>query len=587
MNNERASLKKKEGSFSQFLRIYRKTRIPWVLLALVVLISFGTQLVSVNLVEYTSKIDTGTMTGGTFLVGYVLYSALSIIFEYGYDLANTAGHAVMSRNVRKKVWGKLLRMPVSAYEDEDSQTLVSRISKDTDNTYGAITAVIQVVSVLYGMIIALIEVVKLFGSYTWILAAIIPVMVVCSILLGKIEYRIERLKNDAYADMTNYYSERLPNMTYIKTNGMEEAEYEKGAAVSNAKYRADVVYKALYALSLPLQSLGNYISLVFVLLTASAMVRAGTLASADMKALLGYFDILMQNAVLLMSIWGIVKMSHGGNEKIAEIYDAEEEPEDGEAVPALSDLVFENVSFGYTKDRTVLNHADFTVPAGKFTAVVGENGCGKSTIMRLLERFHAPKEGVIYAGNEKLEDLDLKSWRSQVGYVFQGNQMLEGTVKENLVYGLDNVPDEDEIKEVLEGTDCGFVYEKENGLDTPVEVFDSVFSGGQMQRLSIARALLKNPEYLILDEAASGLDRVSETKVMDYVMRRMQGKTVLCISHDMDVIEKADHIVVIGNGTVEAEGSFEEVKETSETMKRFLEVEYGESSAEVEGSEGL
>ena len=319
MKSEKNKKSEKEASFKLLLNIYKTTRIPWLMLILVVAASFGSQWVGVAIAEYSAKVDTGTMTGGSFLWSYVSLSVISTVLEYGYDLANGLGKSQMGRNVRKRLWGKMLRLPVSFYEKEEPQRLVSRVTKDSEFAYGAITAVIQLFSLIYGIIIAMIEVVRIFGANSWIMAAIIPVLVVCSFIVGKIQYRIDRMINAAYSKMTNFYSERLPNVTYIKTNNMEHSEYEKGKKISNEKYKADIIYKVMFALQLPLQSLANYISLIFVLLVSSAMVRTGTLHAPQMKELLNYFNIVMADATLILSIWQIVKASHGGCEKISEI----------------------------------------------------------------------------------------------------------------------------------------------------------------------------------------------------------------------------------------------------------------------------
>ncbi len=562
----------KESSWKPLLHIYKTVQIPWALIILVVLLSFGSQWVSVQLVEYTSKIDTGTMTAGSFMVGYVVFSLISILIENGYDLANTLGNAKMARNVRKKLWGKMLRLPVSTYEKEEPQRLVSRITKDATFAYGALTSVIQVVSVVYGLVIAMIPVVKIFGAYAWIVAVIVPVLVVCSLAAGKIQYRLDRMINGAYSKMTNFYSERLPNITYIKTNNMEREEYEKGLKISDEKYRADILYKILFALQLPLQSLANYIGLVFLLITASAMVRDGRITPVQMKELMLYFNIVMADATLFLGIWMNVKASHGGCEKIGEINAAKEEDSQGTGlVSGQEDIVFDHVSYGYTEDKLVLSDASFTIPKGKITAIVGENGSGKSTITRLLERFDEPASGEIRIGAQSLSELDLGRWRQQLGYVFQGNQMIQGTVRDNLTYGVMGDYSDEELTRAAEDAQAyAFIMEKEEQFETPLQVFDTEFSGGQLQRLAIARAFMKNPDYLIMDEATNGVDLMKEVEIISCMKEKMKDKTVVLISHNMDLVKDMDHIVVIKDGCVEAEGTPEEVSKASATYREFL-----------------
>ncbi|MBD5157853.1 MAG: ABC transporter ATP-binding protein [Butyrivibrio sp.] len=572
----------KESSWKPLMHIYKTVRIPWFLLIMVVILSFGSQWVSVKLVEYSSKIDTGTMTAGSFLVGYVAFSVISILVEYGYDLANILGNAQMARNVRRRLWGKMLRLPLSFYEKEEPQRLVSRVTKDSTFAYGAVTSVIQIISVIYGLVIAMRPVVKIFGAKSWIVAVIIPVLFICSFIVGKIQYRIDRMINKVYSKMTNFYSERLPNITYIKTNNMEKSEYEKGLKVSNEKYKADIVYKILFALQMPIQSLANYIGLVFVLIAASAMVRSETITAVQMKEVMQYFNIVMADATLLLGVWMNIKATHGGCEKIAEINGLKAEDVSGTSeVSGQQDIVFDHVSYGYTEDKLVLKDASFTIPKGKVTAIVGENGSGKSTITRLLERFDAPASGEIRIGESRLDELDCAKWRDKLGYVFQGDQMIEGTVRENLVYGLTKDYSEDELVKAAE--DAGaydFIMEKEEKFETPLHVFDSEFSGGQLQRLAIARVFMKDPEYLIMDEATSGIDLMKEAQIVACMKEKMKGRTVVLISHNMNLIQDMDHIVVIKDGQVEAEGSPKEVAKRSDTFKALVGVGDAETASE-------
>ncbi len=562
----------KEASWGPLLNIYKTVKIPWFMLFLVVAISFGSQYIAVIMARYSAKIDTGTMAGGSFVVGFAIFTLISLVLEYGYDLANSLGRAQMGRNVRRQLWGRMLRLPMGMYDRDEPQRLVSRVTKDTEFAYGAITAIVQAVSLVFGMTIAMIEVVKIFGVYSWIMAAIIPVLIVCSIIVGKIQYYIDRLLNANYSKMTNFYSERLPNMTYIKTNNMEAEEYKKGLDISNEKYKVDITYKAWYALGLPIQSLANYISLIFVLWVSSSLVRNGSMASVQMKELLNYFDIVMANATLMLGIWQVIKASHGGCEKIAEINASPIEDLSGTTdLQGQHDIVFDQVSFGYTSEKTILKDVSFHIPHGKTTVIVGENGSGKSTIIRLLERFDSPMTGDIRIGQHKLNDVDGIHWRDLVGYVSQGNQMVEGTVRENIVYGIDREYSEEEfIQAVKDAGAYDFIMEKEQQFDTPIHVFESEFSGGQIQRLAIARVLMKNPEYMIMDEATSGIDHIKECEIVKNIKERMSQKTIIAISHNMDFVKSADHVIVLNKGYIEAEGSVEDVTKSSQMFQAFL-----------------
>ena len=407
--SKNAKKSKKEGSWKSLLHIYKTTKIPWMMLIFVVVCDIGMQTIGVYTVPYGSKIDTGNMAGAGFVIMYALLSIIYCMFENGYDLVNSIGKAQMGRNVRKRLWGKMLRLPVSEYEKEEPQRFVSRVTKDTENAYTALTSIIQLVSIVYGCVLAMIQVYKIYAKLSFVMLGIIPVLVISSIIVGKLQYKMQTAIIHANATVTNYYSERLPNMTYIKTNNMEQAELENGKKISELKYKADKKYWFLYTFNLPISTLAHYLSSIAVLVLASVMVRTGKMEMAQLISLTAYFDMVMNNATMFITVWQGIKMSHGGTEKIAEIESSEEEQLSGEPMSAgQQDIVFDHVSFAYENEKEVLKDVSFTIPKGKVTAIIGENGSGKSTIMRLLERFDVPSSGKILADGKDIASIDGK-----------------------------------------------------------------------------------------------------------------------------------------------------------------------------------
>lgn len=564
---------KKEGSWKSLIHIYKTAKIPWMLLVLVVVCDLGMQTIGVKVVPYGSKIDTGTMGGMGFIAMYAILSIVYCMFENGYDLFNGMGRAKMCRNVRRTLWGKMLRLPISSYEKEEPQRFVSRITKDTEHSYSAITAIIQLVSIIYGCVLAMIEVIKIYADLSWIMLGVIPVLIFCSWLVGKLQYKMQTAIIQANSNVTNYYSERLPNITYIKTNNMESLEREKGREISELKYKADKKYWLLYTFNLPISTLAQYLSSVAVLILASAMVRGGKMEMAQVISLTGYFDLVMNNATMFITVWQAIKMSHGGTEKIAEIESSEEEQIDGSVTAeGQEDIVFDHVAFQYSNGKEVLKDLSCRIPRGKITAIVGENGSGKSTLMRLLERFDPPTEGKIYVGGQEITSINGKKWRDSLGYVFQGNQMIQGTVEENITYAMEKGYDREQmIRAAKDARAYDFIMEKEEEFQTKIDIFNPEFSGGQLQRLAIARVLMKDFEYLLLDEATSGIDTETEKAVLETIFEKSKGKTLVFIAHNMELIRKADHIIVIRDGSVEAEGTDEEVLAQSGTYQAFVQ----------------
>ena len=268
--------------------------------------------------------------------------------------------------------------------------------------------------------------------------------------------------------------------------------------------------------------------------------------------------------------FGAFTSVNGSIEKISNVFAAEEEEKSGISIDEEDkDIVFENVSFSYG-DTPVLNHLSFTVPKGKTTALIGVNGAGKSTVIKLLERMYNPSEGTVRFGNTDIKEISLSDWRNAVGWVAQGSPLLSGTVRENILYGVEREVSEDEIISAAKMANAyDFIMETPGGFEAEVGPDGSNFSGGQRQCIAITRALMRNPRYLLLDEATSNLDVNSENCVTCAFARLMQNRTTLMIAHNYAATKMADYVIVMNNGAVEAEGTPEELLKTNEYYRTF------------------
>ncbi len=208
---------------------------------------------------------------------------------------------------------------------------------------------------------------------------------------------------------------------------------------------------------------------------------------------------------------------------------------------------------------------------GKITAVVGENGSGKTTLFKLIERFYEPNEGMISFGDTDVSDINLDEWRKSIGYVLQNAQLFDGTIRENIAYGVEReVSDEEIMAAAAQAGADEFINSMPEGLDFIVGDDGSRLSAGQRQRIAIARSIMVDPSYLLLDEATSNMDIYAKEEVTRALLRLMEGRTTVMITHDMNMVIKADHIIVLKDGSVEAQGSPEEVKKNSVTYNRLM-----------------
>ena len=561
-------------SWKELLRLYRKIRIPWGMLILVGGFSLLIKQAQLWLVPYTSKIMTGAITEHGFIAGFVGFTLLYTLVEALQGGINELTGQITQRNVRHTVWNRILRLPMSYFGDQDRQGLVSRVTQDTTGTYAAIAAMIQLISVVYGTVTAFQKMYIAYRSLALIMLSGIPITIFSTWLLGKMQYKISYINNTAISKMTNFFAERLPGIMRIKTAGTEDEEYRKGVQANEERYRAELRQERIFIFTGPIGSMAQYFNQIVLLLVASALVRAGTMKMYQLVNLYNYYLLFMSNAFMLSAVWQSVKTSHGSSTTIAKLVDAaEEDLESGTSMENCKGNIAGNgIHFSYDGKRQVLSGVDFTIPAGKITAVGGENGCGKSTLIGLLERFQHEQSGQLLVDGAPLDDIRLKDWRENVGYLFQGNQIIQGTIRENITYGVHRAFTEEELVDAAKKAKAyNFIQEKENGFDTQISRFDNKYSGGEMQRIAIARMILKRPEILIMDEATSGIDVISEHEVMEALMNLMAGKTVIMVSHDMEMIRRADNLIVLNGGQVEASGDFHQVAAASPLFQAFLD----------------
>lgn len=234
----------------------------------------------------------------------------------------------------------------------------------------------------------------------------------------------------------------------------------------------------------------------------------------------------------------------------------------------------------YDEETPVLQDVSFTIPKGKVTAIAGPNGSGKTTLFRLIQRFYVPNSGVVRFGRMDAESIHLDEWRQSIAYVLQEPQLFNGTIRENITYGMSREVSDEEVRNasMLASAD-EFIRQLPEGYDFNVGDNGCRLSAGQRQRLAIARALMLDPAYLLLDEATCNMDVISEKSVTAALLRLMKGRTTVLISHDMDMLQYCDNVVVLKDGRLEAAGDRETVKAESQTLRSLMDAERKERLA--------
>lgn len=417
---------------------------------------------------------------------------------------------------------------------------------------------------------------QIYPELAKLILFVAPIALIVITIIGKFQYKINLIVQNALSVITSYFGERLSNVYYIKSTSMENEEYEVGIKASQEKYKADFLSAVLSSIQMPIGYIAQYAIMIIVFAGGALYVRKGEMEIGGLVDFYSYSMILLPSFFEIVTQWQNIKGAHGGTAKISALMELENEVMDGRISMNRpdEDINFKEVVFSYDNENAILHGIDFTIPKNKKTVIIGSNGSGKTTIFKLIKRLYNPEQGKVCFGNDNALDINLKEWRAAIGYVSQNSHLIPGTIRDNIAYGTNHDYSEDDIIRAAKLANAyDFVMALEDGFDTYVSQVNSKISGGEKQRIAIARVIMKDPDYLLLDEITSSLDIICRQDVIKAIRNLMEGRTTIMISHDMDLVKDADHIVVIKDGSVEAEGSYEEALAASPSFQKFTSLQ--------------
>ena len=558
--------------WKSFFRLVRRAKVPWYLFILTFLMDAISATLFVKLPVLLGDIMQGAIFDGGQITQYGLLSAVQVAFSFLTILVFNWVDIKINLSSSVGIWNKIIQLPMRALMKEKPSTLTSRVTDDSTGVGLAISGIFNCLSMLYTMVITYYEMFQMNTNMSLVLL-IVPVWMVISMkIIGNMSYRAQKKIQDTLSVFTSYLSVRLPNMRQVKAFGMEEQECSLGADRIHTQYNADMTMVKVSALSFALQSLSTTICNVVVLAWGSYLVSTGGL---DVGDLITYFLFVTQgnftfSTETLLLYYQNIKAGLGACSKVMEMMELEEEAiiRDKSFTVPEADIRFEHVTFSYD-DTPVLKDVSFTIPKGKTTAIAGANGSGKTTVLKLLERFYAPDSGSITYGGENIERYHLNDWRNSIGYVVQNSPLLQGTVAENITYGMEQ-PDRDSAVQAAKEADAyEFIIKMSDGFDSEVGELGCKLSGGQRQKIAIARAMINRPEMVLLDEATCGLDAHSEQEILQALDRTLAQKTVIKVAHGMEAIRDADQIIVLRQGEVVDVGTHDKLLERSEYYRKL------------------
>ncbi|MCS6968123.1 MAG: ABC transporter transmembrane domain-containing protein [Cytophagales bacterium] len=469
-------------------------------------------------------------------------------------------------DIRRSLYEKLITLPMSFYDSYRTGELISRITADV--TLLQDTFSVTLAELIRQMVILLAGLGVLFWhtpQLTVFMLGVVPVLVVLGLLFGKHIRKMARQTQDELARANVVVEETLQSISMVKAYTNEAYEAHRYSESLNK-----VVHTALHAAwfrgaFVSFIILALFGGIVAVLWYGAGLVASGKITIGDLTSFVIYTMFIGGSIGGLGDIYGQLQRAVGASERIREILQKEGEmPRIANPLTPLrlhGEIVYQNVTFRYPTraDVTVLSNISFRVRAGEKIALVGYSGAGKSTIVQLLLRFYQPQSGQIYIDGVPIEQYDLTAYRHNLGIVPQEVILFGGTIRENIAYGKPNATEEEIVAAACQANAWNFIESFPDGLDTVVGERGVKLSGGQRQRIAIARAILKNPAILILDEATSSLDAESEQLVQEALDTLMKNRTTIIIAHRLATIKKVDRIYVIDKGQIIEQGTHEEL----------------------------
>lgn len=559
--------------WSPFLRIIRRNT-PWLWFILnTVLASVPVLLQTVLLPQVSGQLLGGDLnallawefTGIMVLIG--LLSNLTMI-------SNSWCRLHMTRNIRRSLWDRLMDLPMSEYDRITPTSLISRVTSDTGSITTMVAAIFGLLPYVSSQVLILQQTYELSRTIAYALFLALPYVFLVMMLPGRLLYRVNREKVAALSRFTSFVAERMMNMRLIKTAGTEDKEQLLGYEAALENYRATVRIGIAGAIITPFTSSTQSVLVAIVLITGSILMERGELGPDAVITLYMYAQNIYSAFSSYISTYHTIKQTHGSASVVAELMDEQGETAKREKSFTMpdADIIFDDVSFHYG-GQEVLSHVSLTIPQGKTTAIVGPSGAGKTTILSLLERLYTPSSGVIRFGNTPIEKIHLDEWRRSMGYIQQSSPLVTGTIRDNIIYGLDREPSQESVCHAAELANAAeFISALPESYDTHIGQLGGKLSGGERQRVALARMMIKQPGCLLLDEATASLDAENAAAVQKALRQITVGKTAVIVAHDLRTIRDADHIIVLDKGQVLASGTHDTLYEECGLYRRYCDL---------------
>jgi subfamily B ATP-binding cassette protein MsbA len=515
----------------------------------------------------------------------IIYLVKGVLaFTNNYQMSYI-GNATVSR-MRDQLFASLQRQPMSFFDGEATGVLMSRLTYDVNLLQTAVTSVVTSFFRDSFTVLGLTAVIFYREWHLALLAMVVfPLAVVIIVRLGRRMRIVSHKTQVANAELYTVLQESLQGQRIVKAFAREDHEEQRFFRANWDYFGIRMKLNAIRVLSPPVMEFLGSLGMGAIIFYGGYNVIRGHSTPGTFFSFLAALLMLYQPIKSLSSVQNVAQEGLAAAVRVFGLMDREPEigdaPGAGPLPPLAREIRYAGVSFAYNGREDVLHHINFTVRRGEVVALVGPSGAGKTTLLNLLPRFYEVTGGAIFIDGRDIREVTLASLRGQIGVVTQQTILFNDTVRRNVAYGRLSAT-EDEIIDALKAAHAyDFVMALEDGLDTLIGEQGVRLSGGERQRLAIARALLKDPPILILDEATSSLDSEAEREVQQALDRLIAGRTTLVIAHRLSTVRGADRIMAMDNGRIVETGTHTELLARDGLYRRLYEMQFAREEGEA------
>lgn len=496
------------------------------------------------------------------LIGILILQSL---FSFGRIYFFSIVSEKSMADIRRTVYSKIVSLPISFFEQRRVGELMSRITADVQALQDVLAFTLaELFRSLATVVVGIIIICFISWKLTIFMLATFPVAIVVAMVFGRYIRKLSKIAQDELASANVIVEETLQSINVVKAFTNEALEVTRygnalskviAAALKAGRFRGGFVSFIIFAL------FGGIVGVVWY---GALLVQSGEMPFSELMTFIFYTMFIGGSIGGLGDMYAQIQKTLGASERLLEILDEKSEVEIkpiSPIVPIYGNISFENVAFSYPTrpDMAVLKDISLDVSAGRKIALVGYSGAGKSTIVQLLMRYYQPKEGKILVDGQDIQTFDITAYRQNIAVVPQEVMLFGGTIRENITYGKPNATEKEIMEAARKANALEFISSFPEQMETIVGERGVKLSGGQRQRIAIARAILKDPKILILDEATSSLDAESEKLVQEALDGLMENRTTIIIAHRLATVRNVDCIYVIKDGVILETGTHEEL----------------------------